>query len=405
MRDTYLGWLLNEPSPRHLFRPRRRAEGPRQGAARRQHRLQRAGDPERAVPRADPGRRRLGSFPRGRAAREVQDPARRRPAAPLARGAARRPRCDPPGADQDPFLFSFLAHNEGKLAGSVGVRLDSTVRGLAADDMYRDELDDLRAGGQKLAELVQLSVDMNSVPRRVLAGLFHTAYLFAGTARGCDYCLLLANARYADFFYSSLGFDYVGDERVNARTATPMTLLAAHLPTVNEALARVGGRPGLATGDPTLFSHGFSPEEFTGVMKRLKSIPSGAPRARDPRKLDPGAVRRASRRQEIRHRDPVHHGAVVLQQLPHPAIVFRLQVHAEVGAELAPVQHDAVPNRRPHGVVLRRARRRYRRDRARLARARARLRRPWRRRSPYAAALTMPRRRRARCGRKRTTVR
>ena len=88
----------SEPSPRHLLRPRRRAEGPRQGAARRQHRLQRAGDPERAVPRADPGRRRLGSFPRGRAAREVQDPARRRPVrAPLARGAARRPRCDPPG--------------------------------------------------------------------------------------------------------------------------------------------------------------------------------------------------------------------------------------------------------------------------------------------------------------------
>lgn len=188
--------------------------------------------------------------------------------------AVRRGEPDPnlPGADQDPFLFSFLAHNEGKLAGSMGVRLDSTVRGLAADDMYRDELDELRAAGQKLAELVQISVDMNSVPRRVLAGLFHTAYLFAGIARGCDYCVLLANARYADFFYSSLGFDYVGDERVNTRTATPMALLAAHLPTVNEALARVGGRPGLATGDPTLFSHGFSPEEVAGVMKRLKAI-------------------------------------------------------------------------------------------------------------------------------------
>ncbi len=187
--------------------------------------------------------------------------------------AARRgdPESTLPGAEQDPFLFSFLAHNQGKLAGSLGVRIDS-VRGLAADDMYRDQLDDLRNGGQKLAELVQISVDMNSVPRRVLAGLFHTAYLFAGTARECDYCVLLANARYADFFYSSLGFDYVGDERVNNRTATPMALLAAHLPTVIEALARVGGRPGLATGDPTLFSHGFSPEEVAGVMKRLKSL-------------------------------------------------------------------------------------------------------------------------------------
>jgi len=186
---------------------------------------------------------------------------------------ARRGEPDPdlPGADRDPHLFSFLAHNEGRLAGSIGVRLDSP-RGLAVDDMYRDELDQLRAGGQKVAELVQLSVDMNSVPRRVLAGLFHTAYLFAGAVRGCDYCVLLANARYADFFYSSLGFDYVGDERVNVRTATPMVLLVVHLPTVIEALARVGGRPGLATGDPTLFSHGFSAEEVAGVMKRLKAI-------------------------------------------------------------------------------------------------------------------------------------
>jgi hypothetical protein len=176
-----------------------------------------------------------------------------------------------PGAELDPHLFSFLAHHEGKLAGSMSVRLDSP-RGLAADELYRDELDALRAENQKLAELVQVSVDMNSVPRRVLAGLFHTAYLFAGTVHSADYCLLIAAARHADFFYASLGFDYVGDERLNRRAGVPMALLAAHLPTVLEALARLGGRPGLATGDPTLFANGFSPEEATGVVQRLKSV-------------------------------------------------------------------------------------------------------------------------------------
>jgi hypothetical protein len=178
-----------------------------------------------------------------------------------------------PGAELDPFLFGLLAHHEGRLAGSMSVRLDSP-RGLAADELYRDELDALRGGNQKLAELVQVSVDMNSVPRRVLAGLFHTAYLFAGTVRGCDYCLLVTGARHADFFYASLGFDYVGDERLNRRAGQPMALLAAHLPTVLEALARIGGRPGLATGDPTLFPNGFSPEEATGVVRRLKSVGS-----------------------------------------------------------------------------------------------------------------------------------
>ena len=176
-----------------------------------------------------------------------------------------------PGAELDPFLFSFLAHHEGRLAGSMSVRIDSP-RGLAADELYRDELDALRGENQKLVELVQVSVDMNSVPRRVLAGLFHTAYLFAGTVHAADYCLLVASARHADFFYGSLGFDYVGDERLNRRAGVPMALLAAHLPTVLEALARLGGRPGLATGDPTLFANGFSPEEAAGVVLRLKSL-------------------------------------------------------------------------------------------------------------------------------------
>jgi hypothetical protein len=176
-----------------------------------------------------------------------------------------------PGAELDPFLFSFLAHHEGKLAGSMSVRIDSP-RGLAADELYREELDALRGGNQKLVELIQVSVDLNSVPRRVLAGLFHTAYLFAGTVQAADYCLLVASARHADFFYASLGFDYVGDERLNRRAGVPIALLAAHLPTVLAALARLGGRPGLATGDPTLFANGFSPEEAGGVVQRLRSL-------------------------------------------------------------------------------------------------------------------------------------
>src|SRR5258708_5611054 len=42
---------------------------------------------------------------------------------------------------------------------------------------------------------------------------------------------------------------------------------------------------------------------------------------------DAGAVRPTfSPRQKIRHRDPVHHGAVVLQRLPHRAVLGGLEV-------------------------------------------------------------------------------
>jgi hypothetical protein len=176
-----------------------------------------------------------------------------------------------PGAELDPYLFSFLAHHEGKLAGSMSVRLDSP-RGLAADELYRDELDALRAENQKLAELVQVSVDMNSAPKRALACLFHAACLFAGAVWTCDYAVIEVPSRHAEFFRFSLGFEPIGEERVNPRVSAQEALLCVHLKTVLVKMARLGGRPDLAAEEQTLFPYCFSSEESAGVVRRLATL-------------------------------------------------------------------------------------------------------------------------------------
>ncbi|HSD52526.1 MAG TPA: hypothetical protein VLC47_00080 [Burkholderiales bacterium] len=176
-----------------------------------------------------------------------------------------------PGALQDPCLYTFLAHENGQFVGSLGVRLDSG-QGLAADELYRDETTALRDASSRVCEFVRLSVDMNSVPKRAVACLFHAAYLFAGGVCGCDYGLIEAPAQHADLFRIGLGFETIGEARLNRRVSMTEALLGVHLRTALDDLARLGGRPDIASQEQKFFPYGFSPDEAVGVVRRLAGL-------------------------------------------------------------------------------------------------------------------------------------
>ncbi len=55
--------------------------------------------------------------------------------------------------------------------------------------------------------------------------------------------------------------------------------------------------------------------------------------------------------QEVRNRDPIQHGTVVLQQCVHSVVLFRRQIDTEVRPELARVIDDDVADRLTFGVV------------------------------------------------------
>jgi hypothetical protein len=176
-----------------------------------------------------------------------------------------------PGAHRDPQLYTFLAHDSGQFVGSLSVRLDSP-RGLVADELYRDETAVLRDHGCRVCEFLNLSVDMNSAPKRALACLFHAACLFAGAVWTCDYAVIEVPSRHAEFFRFSLGFEPIGEERVNPRVSAQEALLCVHLKTVLVKMARLGGRPDLAAEEQTLFPYCFSSEESAGVVRRLATL-------------------------------------------------------------------------------------------------------------------------------------
>jgi len=176
-----------------------------------------------------------------------------------------------PSQPQEPQLTTFIAYDEGQLVGTVSVRLDSES-GLSADDLYRSEIDALRAAGARICEFTRLAVDKTAASKPVLAGLFHTAYLYASVLRGCTHAVIEVNPRHVVFYGRALRFDPIGDERMNRRVDAPAVLLCAPFATIAEGLANFAGRPDAPGAGRSLFLYGFPPEDEPGVLKRLREL-------------------------------------------------------------------------------------------------------------------------------------
>jgi len=172
---------------------------------------------------------------------------------------------------RDPYLFSFVAYDEGKLVGTVSIRFDSE-KGLSADELYKDEIDVLRKEGCKVCEFTRLAVDELTVSKPVLAGLFHTTYLYAAAVHGYNFAVIEVNPRHVGFYRRALAFEPIGPERMNKRVHAPAVLLCAAFDTIAEGLRKYGGRHLEFPKERSLFPYGFSPQEEVGILQRLKDL-------------------------------------------------------------------------------------------------------------------------------------
>src|SRR5207244_12732583 len=115
--------------------------------------------------------------------------------------------------------------------------------GISADELYHAELEALRATGAKICEFTRLAVDKTAASKPVLAGLFHTAYLYSSVIRGYTHAVIEVNPRHVAFYGRALRFDPIGDERLNTRINAPAVLLCAPFATIAEGLANYAGKP------------------------------------------------------------------------------------------------------------------------------------------------------------------
>lgn len=175
------------------------------------------------------------------------------------------------GLKKEPDLYTFLAYDEGQLVGTVSVRLDAK-RKLAADDLYPGELEGLRAQGFRLCEFTRLAVDRRAASKPVLAGLFHTAYLYASVIRGSSHAVIEVNPRHVRFYGRALRFQTIGEARINRQVNAPAVLLLVSFADIADGLARFAGRLDEVCEAGSVFPYCFPANEEAGVLKRLRKL-------------------------------------------------------------------------------------------------------------------------------------
>jgi hypothetical protein len=164
--------------------------------------------------------------------------------------------------------ISLSVSSEEHVIGTMTLGLDMG-EGLAADALYKAELDMIRAEGRRICEITRLAVDQSIASRRVLFALFHIAYIHARRIHGCTDVVIEVNPCHVRFYERTLGFRRFGEEKLCDRVSAPAVLLRLEFDYVDIQLAKFAGRPEKAADEKSLYPYAFSKAEEAGIMQRL----------------------------------------------------------------------------------------------------------------------------------------
>ena len=170
--------------------------------------------------------------------------------------------------DQTANRITFTATDNNATIGTITVGLDG-IEGMNCEDVFEPEIAALRARGLRLCEFTKLAVDPVCSTKRVLAALFHVAYIVSHCIRRYDMLLMEVNPRHVRYYERMLGAHVVGEERFNLTVNAPAVLLALPFSHITEQIAKFAGRPELAANERTLYPFAFTAKEQAGIIARL----------------------------------------------------------------------------------------------------------------------------------------
>jgi hypothetical protein len=166
------------------------------------------------------------------------------------------------GADE----VTLQACRGGQVFGTVTLCFDSGA-GLAADGLYREEINDFRAAGGRVCELKRLAVDPEHGSKELLGALFHLVYVHGTLLRRVTDVFIEVNPRHVRFYQRMLHFRQAGDRKFCERVSAIAVLLHLEAAYVREQIARCGGQ--VNNGHGSLYPYFFSPEEDRGLAARV----------------------------------------------------------------------------------------------------------------------------------------
>lgn len=169
----------------------------------------------------------------------------------------------------DPNRITLTAQRDGEVCGTITVGLDSPS-GILADEIFKEEVDAVRARGGRVCEFTKLAIDSDIQSKTALASLFHLSVIYARDLHGCTDLFIEVNPRHRRFYEKTLGFKRVCEPKMNPRVNAPAYLLLVSLEYIRQEVQRVGGTGAANEGERSFYRMFFSPREEHGIIQRLK---------------------------------------------------------------------------------------------------------------------------------------
>ena len=168
-----------------------------------------------------------------------------------------------------PDRITLTASDEDQLIGTLSIGFDSPI-GLLCDELYLDEINALRDAGMRVCEFTKLAMDNVAQSKRVLASLFHVAYIYAHRMKGTHCLVIEVNPRHVRYYERMLGFRACGPQRMNRRVSAPAVLMALDFSHASNQIGRFGGRAESPEATRSLYPYFFSVAEEAGIVGRLR---------------------------------------------------------------------------------------------------------------------------------------
>ena len=183
--------------------------------------------------------------------------------------ATRGYRSTPLPDQQLPTRITLVASEHEDAIGTITIGFDSPA-GLHVDDPFAEETDALRRAGRRICEFTKLAMDSVVRSKRVLASLFHVAYIYAHRMMNFDSLLIEVNPRHVRYYERMLGFEVIGPQRLNRRVNALAVLLCLDFSHAHDQIGRFGGKPEFSLLERSLYPYFFSVDEEASIVGRLK---------------------------------------------------------------------------------------------------------------------------------------
>jgi hypothetical protein len=175
----------------------------------------------------------------------------------------------------DSNRITLVAVGHDETIGTITIGFDSPD-GLFVDDLFPTEVEALRRNGRSICEFTKLAMDSLVRSKRVLASLFHVAYIYAHRLKGFDSLLIEVNPRHVRYYERMLGFEVMASERLNSRVNAPAVLMCLDFSHAHDQISRFGGNPSAADVERSLYPYFFSIREEAGIVGRLRGSRYGS---------------------------------------------------------------------------------------------------------------------------------